>query len=132
MPRISRHRLAELQLAIMHVLWDRGEASVGEVRDALEPTRPLAYTTVGTMLAKLEEKGQVAHRTEGRVHVYRARVSRDQVRRSMMTDLANRLFHGDVAEMACHLLHGAAVTRDDLAQLKSLIRQKEKELQDGD
>lgn len=48
-----KHQLAELQLAIMHVLWERGEATVGEVRDALEPERSLAYTTVGTMLAKM-------------------------------------------------------------------------------
>ena len=125
-----KHQLAKLQLAIMHVLWERGEVTVAEVRDALEPARPLAYTTVGTMLAKMEEKGQVKHRSDGRVNVYRATIQRDHVSRSMVTDLADRLFNGDVKQMVCHLLDGSEMTPDDLTELKRLIRQKEKELRD--
>lgn len=125
-----KHQLADLQLAIMHVLWEREEATVSEVREALEPGRPLAHTTVGTMLTKLEEKGQVKHRSDGRVNVYRAVLRQDQVCRSMVTDLVNRLFHGDVTQMVCHLLDASDVTPENLAELKKLIRQKEKELAD--
>ena len=125
-----KHQLAELQLAIMHVLWEQGEATVSDVRDALAPTRPLAYTTVGTMLAKMEMKGQVAHHIVGRVNVYRAAIQQDQVSRSMVTDLADRLFNGDVTQMVCHLLDGSDLTPTDLAELKRLIRQKEKRLRD--
>ena len=124
----GKHQLAELQLAIMHVLWERGEATVAEVRDALRPTRPLAYTTVGTMLTKLEEKGQVAHRSDSRVNVYRPLIRQDQVSRSMVTDLAHRLFNGDVKQMVCHLLDGSELTSGDLDELKRLIRQKERDL----
>jgi BlaI family penicillinase repressor len=127
-PMGRKHNLAQLQLAIMHVLWKRGEVTVADVRDALKPARALAYTTVGTMLAKMEEKGQVTHRYDGRVNVYRAIVRRDQVSRSMVTDLADRLFNGDVKQMVCQLLDGSELTSDDLAELKRLIRQKEKEL----
>lgn len=126
----KKHHLAELQLAIMHVLWDRGEVTVAEVRDALQPERSLAYTTVGTMLAKMEEKGQVSHRSDGRVNVYRASIRQDQVSQSMVTDLADRLFQGDITQMVCHLLDGSEVTPENLAELKKLIRQKEKELKD--
>jgi len=126
------HHLAELQLAIMQVLWERGEATVGDVREALEPQRSLAYTTVGTMLTKMEEKGQVTHRSDGRVNIYRAEVQRERVSRSMVTDLAERLFAGDVTQMVCHLLEGCEAGRDDLKQLKKLIRQKEQELRDAE
>jgi BlaI family penicillinase repressor len=125
-----KHHLAELQLAIMHVLWERGEVTVADVRDSLEPARPLAYTTVGTMLAKMEEKGQVTHRSDGRVNVYRAIIQQHQVSRSMVIDLADRLFNGDVKQMVCHLLDGSELTPEDLAELKRRIRQKEKELKD--
>jgi len=125
-----KHQLAELQLAIMHVLWDRGEVTVAEVRDALKPARPLAYTTVGTMLAKMEAKGQVEHRSDGRVNIYRAIIQQDRVSRSMVTDLADRLFNGNVKQMVCHLLDGSELTPKDLAELKRLIRQKEKTLKD--
>lgn len=126
----KKEHLAELQLVIMHALWERGEATVAEVRESLAPERPLAYTTVGTMLAKLEEKGQVAHRSDGRVNVYRPLLRQDQVSRSMVTDLVDRLFNGDVTQMVCHLLDGSEVTPESLAELKRLIRQKEKELKD--
>ncbi len=122
--------LAELQLAIMHVLWDREQSTVNEVRDELAPHRPLAYTTVGTMLAKMEAAGYVTHDTDGRVNVYRPLLRREDVSRSMVTDLVDRLFQGDVTEMMCQLLDGHDVTRDELASLKKLIRSKEKELRD--
>ena len=128
----KKHRPAELQLAIMQVLWERGEATVGEVREALQPQRPLAYTTVGTMLSKMEERGQVTHRSDGRVNVYRAKIRREQVSRSMVKDLAQRLFAGDVTQMVSHLLEGCEAGREELAELKKLIRQKEQELRDAE
>lgn len=125
---MSKHRLADLQLAIMHVLWDRGEATVGDVQKALEPTRQLAYTTVGTMLARMEQNGQVTHRTDGRANVYRSKVPREKVSRSMVSDLAQRLCAGDITQLVCHLLDECDVSREELSALKKLIRQKEQEL----
>lgn len=126
----KKYQLAELQLAIMHVLWERGEATVSEVRVALRPARTLAHTTVGTMLAKMEEKGHVKHRSDGRLNVYRAAIRQDQVRQSMVTDLADRLFQGDITQMVCHLLDGNEITPENLAELRKLIRHKEQELND--
>lgn len=129
---MTKHRLADLQLAIMHVLWERGEATVGDVQKHLAPDRPLAYTTVGTMLAKMEANGQVTHRVEGRVNVYRAALQREKVSRSMISDLAQRLCAGDITQLVCHLLDECDVSRDELTALKKLIRQKEQELDHDD
>lgn len=124
----KKHHLASLQLAIMQVLWQRGEATVAEVREMLGEERPLAYTTVATMLTKMERKGQVKHRTEGRVHVYRPAIEKETVSRSMVTDLAARLFMGDVEQMVSHLLEGCEVSPRELSRLRTLIREKEKNL----
>ncbi len=126
----EKHQLARLQLAIMQVLWDLDEASVSAVQQALQPERDLAYTTVGTMLAKMEVNGQVTHRTEGRSNIYRALLPREKVSQSMVADLAERLFRGDVSQLMCSLLDGSDVSPEELARLKKLIRQKEKELRD--
>lgn len=121
-------QLASLQLAIMRVLWERGEASVADVRETLEAEgRELAYTTVATMLAKMEKKGQVAHRAEGKAFIYRPALGQDQVSRSMVNDLAERLFGGDVTAMVSHLLDGCELSREELTRLKDLIRRKERE-----
>jgi BlaI family penicillinase repressor len=127
---MGKHRLADLQLAIMQVLWDRGEATVSEVQKVLEPSRPLAYTTVGTMLSKLEASGHVTHRVDQRVNVYRATLPRETVSRSMVSDLAQRLCAGDITQLVCHLLDECDVSREELTALKKLIRQKEQELSD--
>lgn len=124
----KKYQLAELQLAIMQVLWELGEATVSQVREGLAPERDLAHTTVGTMLTKMEEKGHVRHRSEGRSNVYRPSIRREQVSQTMVSDLAQRLFGGDIKEMVCHLLDDDDLTADDLAELRRLIRRREKEM----
>lgn len=124
----KKHHLAELQMAILQVLWNRTEATVAEVREGLAPVRNLAYTTVGTMLTKMENNGQVNHRSDGRVNIYSAAVGPDQVKTTMVSDLASRLFAGNVTDLVCHLLDGCEVSREELAELRKLIRSKEREL----
>ena len=124
--------LTELQLEIMAVLWARGEATVADVRDALD--RDLAQTTVSTLLSRLEKRGLVMHRTEGRQYVYCAVVEEARVRRSIVSDLtemADRLFAGDVAELVTQLLSESDVDADDLARVRSMIERREAELRGG-
>jgi BlaI family penicillinase repressor len=124
-------RLGKLQLAIMRVLWRRGEAAVTDVHEDLEAERGLAPTTVATMLAKLERKGVVAHRTEGRRFIYRPLVDEQRVRRSMVDELTSQLFHGDVTALVNHLLSEHSIEARELAELRSLIRARERELGRG-
>src|ERR1700741_2116386 len=96
------YALTELQLAILKVLWARGEATVVDLHDALRDERRIAQSTVATLLSRMEKKGLVAPRTEARQYVSRALVDEGQVRRSVVadfTELAGRLFEGDVATM---------------------------------
>lgn len=125
-----KHRLADLQMAIMQVLWSRGESTVAEVREGLLPGRELAHTTVSTMLTKMHRNGQVARKMTGRSLFYRAAIEQDRVGRSMAADLTARLCGGDVVQMVCHLFDGCQVSKDDLSRVKRLIRQKERELED--
>src|SRR5512143_1144068 len=66
------HQLTELQIGLLRVLWDRGEATVAEICDALRPSRALAPTTVATLLSRLERRGVVRHRTVSRQFIYAA------------------------------------------------------------
>ena len=115
------HPLTDLQLAVMRVLWERGEASVVEIWEALRPERGLAQTTVATLLSRLEKRGAVAHRREARQFVYRAAVTEPQVRRVMVRELTARLFDGDVTALVSHLLSAREVSAGDLAKVKELI-----------
>ena len=119
------HQLTDLQFSIMRVLWARGEASVAEICEALRPERGLAQTTVATILSRLEKRGVVGHRTQARQFVYRPVVTEAEVRRSMVEDLTERLFHGDVTELVNHLLSDRDISPGDLARVKRLIQAHE-------
>ncbi|HEX2223523.1 MAG TPA: BlaI/MecI/CopY family transcriptional regulator [Thermoanaerobaculia bacterium] len=123
----TSHHLGDLQLAIMRVLWARQEATVAEVQEVLEPERGLALTTIATMLTKMEKKGVVDHRTDGRKFVYRPTVTEKQVRRSMVSDLTSQLFRGDVTALVNHLLSEHEIESDELVQLRAMIAAKERE-----
>ncbi|HEV7517186.1 MAG TPA: BlaI/MecI/CopY family transcriptional regulator [Thermoanaerobaculia bacterium] len=123
----TSHHLGDLQLAIMRSLWRKGEATVAEVHEDLAAERGLALTTIATMLAKLEKKGVVDHRMDGRRFVYQPRIDLGQVRRSMVAELTSQLFRGDVTALVNHLLSEHEIDAAELAQWKALISAREKE-----
>ena len=126
-------QLGELQLAILQELIREGEVSASELHARLQPSLGLARTTVATVLAKLEKKGFVEHRTEGRQYVYRAALAEEELRRSLVGDLVERLFRGDAAELVNHLLSDRELGEDELAKLKALIAAAERRGEsDGD
>ena len=120
------HRLGDLQLHIMKVLWARGEATVGDVHKAVAGERDLAYTTVATMLRKMEARGLVRHRLEARSFIYEAGVAADAVSQGMADHLLERLFEGSLADMVRHLLNTREVSREELSKLEKLIAERKK------
>jgi predicted transcriptional regulator len=115
------HRLGDLQLQIMKTLWARGEASVAEVHADLGREERYAYTTVATMLRKMEGRGLVTHRTDGRTFIYAPAVAEAQVSRGMADHVLDRLFEGRVADMVSHLLTSREVSPEELNQIEKLI-----------
>ena len=118
--------LTDLQLAIVRIVWERGQCTVLEVQEALAPERKLAQTTVATILTRLEKRNIVRHEANGRLFVYKALVSESQVRRSMVSDLTTLLFDGSPAALISHLLSEKEITADDLDEVKRLIADAER------
>lgn len=113
--------LTELQIEILSILWERGEASTAEVCEALSVSRGLALSTVATLLSRLEKREVVAHRKEGRQYVYRALLSRGEVRESKVADLTRSLFGGNPAALVRHLVASHEVDSGDLDRIRSLL-----------
>ena len=118
--------LTDLQLAIVRILWERGECTVLEVQEALAPERKLAQTTVATILTRLEKRRIVRHQANGRLFVYKALVTEPQVRRSMVSDLTDLLFDGSPAALITHLLSEKEFDSNDLDEVKRLIADAER------
>ena len=115
-------RLGDLQLQILKVLWNTGSASVAEVYEILGTE--LAYTTIATMLRKMEVRGLVRHREAGRKFVYQPAVTAEEVSRNSVAELAERLCEGSLADAVCHLLESREVSREELDRMEQLIRER--------
>ncbi len=110
------------ELDVMSVLWQQGDATAAEVRDALH-TRgdALAYNTVLSMLRILQEKGHVAYAVEGRAHRYRPLVQRDEASRSAVRRLLEGLFDRSPELLMTHLLRDEPFDRATLTRLRAMV-----------
>jgi len=118
--------LSELQLAVIRVLWKRGEASTAEVVSELGDKRRLAQITVATLLTRLCKRGVLGQRLDGRTLIYRARVTEGDVRRSMVADLVANLFEGDAAALVAHLVREKDVAPGDVARVRARLKETDR------
>lgn len=117
--------LTPLELEIMKVLWETGPANVQTVQQTLE--RPLAYTTVQTMLNVLHRKGHVKRTLKQKAYFYRPAVSRGEVVKQTVGDVVDRLFAGSAGNLVMSLVETNQLTGDDLARLRAMIEEAEDE-----
>lgn len=120
----------DLELEILKVLWAESPLPVRQVRDRLEEAgRPLARTSVITMLNIMVRKGHLRRRKEGKAFLFSPKLEQHTLRRSVLGDLAARLFGGSPAEMALNLIETSDIDPAELAELRKLINRKAKEQQ---
>lgn len=111
--------LAEREAELMQVLWEHGPSTVAEVQARVKDE--LAYTTVLTMLQKLEKKGYVSHEEEGRAHRFKAAIDQSKAQRSAVRDLAARLFKGSAALLLAQVVSDENLSDEDLKRIRRLI-----------
>lgn len=120
MARRPRKAVADAELEVLHLLWEHGEATV---RGLLErfPEGARAYTTVQTLVTRLEQKGYVTSRKDGRALVYSARVARDEVLASELDEVASRVTGGKATPLMLNLVENNRLSKDDIAQLRAML-----------
>lgn len=129
MPQRPFHELGKLQRSVMELLWQRGEATVHQVRDdlAARSERSPAYTTVLSVLQKLEKAGWVTHQSQGRTYLWSAARSRESEGKSSLGSYIDRVFRGDPLLLMQHLLDDERLGTDELDALRSMVEQRRKE-----
>ena len=125
MPRRKSETLTEAELRLMDVLWQKGAASVQQVLDALTQKPSLAYNSVLTTIRVLENKGYVEHVKEGRAHIYRPMVEREQATRSEIRHLVNRFFGNSHELLVLNILEDRGLEAKELKRLRALLQAKE-------
>lgn len=122
MNRPRAKELTERELEVMHVFWRRDESTVAEVRDKLaESGRDLAYTTVATLVRILTEKEFLVQINQDRPFVYRPVRTFDEVSRSLLGDMVDRVFRGSRQQLLVRLLDERKLTPEERSVLESIL-----------
>ncbi len=117
-------RLGKLELRIMNVVWERGTATVHDVKDTLSRGKTPAYTTVLTMMRNLEAKGYLEHEVDGRTFVYRPTLTRATARQSMLSELLERVFDGSPSLLVNSLMKQKRISAKELRRIRDLLRER--------
>lgn len=120
-----RIALADREAQLMEVLWDHGPSTVNEVQAQLQDE--LAYTTVLTMLRKLEAKGYVGHSEEGRAHRYHALIARTAAQQGALEALVSRLFKGSSDALLMHLVAREKLSAEQVRRIEAQLQARNAE-----
>jgi BlaI family penicillinase repressor len=119
---MAQPKLSKLELHIMEALWTRGHASIREIQESFPPRNRPAYTTIQTMVYRLEGKKAVRRvKKVGNFHVFEAAVSRDIAQRKLIDDLLT-LFGGSTQPVMAHLIESGKLTLADVKEAEKLLR----------
>lgn len=114
--------VSETELSVLKLLWERPSGTVRELQPLLhEQGRNWAYTTVQTLLNRLEQKGFVACDKRGQAHIYSAIVSRDQLLQKRLHDLADQLCEGTASPLLLALVEGSSFSSEEIDQFRKLL-----------
>ena len=125
----DRPALSRGELEVARVLWDLGQASVREVHESFPDGRGIDFATVQTYLRRLETKGYVQSKSEGRTKIYRPKVKPRTVIRETIDDLVDRLFAGEALPLVRHLIEDRKMGEAEVAELRELLDRLEEERQ---
>lgn len=125
MARKQEIKLTRFELEIMDALWELGSASVREIQEALPEKKRPAYTTVQTIIRRLEEKGAVRQvKKIGNAHIFEPTVTRQAAHRRLINELLD-LFGGSARPLMAHLAEAGKLSLDDVRELESRLSGQE-------
>lgn len=117
--------LTAAQREIMEIVWERGDVTVADVREALSAKRDLARNTVQTMMVRLEDRGWLTHREAGRSFVYSAKKPRKVSLGAKVAQMVDRLFAGSPEEMVTALIEYRGLTPSEAERIREMIDKAE-------
>jgi BlaI family penicillinase repressor len=121
MTRKKLPAMSPAETEILRLVWQLRNATVLQIRDNLPAKRKIAYKTVQTLLRRLENKGYLKHRLEGKAHVFYPAIKQDRVVRRTVLEFLDRLFGGDPKPLMQFLAKDGHIDTRDLERLKKLI-----------
>jgi predicted transcriptional regulator len=127
-----RPSLSKSELLVARTIWQLGNATVGQVFEALSSESDIDYSTVQTYIRRLEQKGYINAKRNGRTKVYSPKVRPGQVIKETVDDLMNRLFDGELIPLMKHLIQDRDIRPEQIEELRNMLREVEAQEDDDD
>ena len=121
---ISKQPLTDLQQAILNFIWAKGAATAEAVREGLLPKHPLKDSSVRTLLRRLEERGYLTHKAEGKVFIYRAKVQARSVAARAVRHIIERFCAGSAEQFLVGMVDENVLSMDEIRRLAKKVRKK--------
>jgi BlaI family penicillinase repressor len=120
----ENHRPSELELQVLGILWEQGQATTRQVLESMPDGKPRAYTTVLSVMQVMEKKGLLKRQSEGVAHIWKPTKTRRQVMRPMMKTLVRNVFGGSASAALQQLLGDASIDEHELAQIRDVLNKR--------
>ncbi len=114
-------KISDAEFEVLEALWEKAPAAASDVFDRLKRRKGWSAQTVKTLLARLVDKGAVAHAPDGRRYLYRPLVSRDDYARDAAASIIDRLFGGRAAPLVANLADSGKLTARDIKELQAIL-----------
>lgn len=124
MTRRKRPAMSPAETEALRLVWELKKATVQQVYDALPENRKVTYVTVATLLRRLEDKGYIKHRIQGKAFAYIPAVKKEDVINRTIGDLVQRLFGGNPVPLMQHLAMHTEISDEDIEKLRELVKKK--------
>jgi len=115
----GKKRLTPLETLIMNVLWDESPTAVKQVQERLKSIKPMAYSTVLTMMRILRDKGFLASRRQGKADLYRPLVTREDMGRRSLGEVIESFFSGSAEALVSQLLDNQSLSDEELKAIRA-------------
>ena len=126
MTQNKTYQPTENELAILQILWDKGQATVREVHDVLETKKDTGYTTTLKTMQIMTEKGLLLRDTSSRTHIYEPKISREKAQRQFLGKMIDGLFSGSPGRLVMGALDHEKLSREEIREIREYLQQFEK------
>lgn len=127
----SEIKLSDFELEVMQVLWQMREATTPELHTAIQTTRDVAYSTVRTIVDRLEQKGAIKrHAKQGRAISFKPLLKQSRMSKSLVKGFVTKLFAGESRSLFSQLLEDESLDDEDIRYLEALIARKKRAMRD--
>jgi len=122
--------LSDFEIEVMQLFWQKGESSAPQIHKLVEQSRPVAYSTVKTIIDRLEKKGALTRSNQlGRTIYYSYLIQKNQFRKPLIKDFISRVFLGKSKPLVAHIIEEEPLSLEDIQYLESVLKARKKELE---